>query len=778
VETKISVSKIVHLGKKSDTFCFTEPKRGMGIFNGILTGQCSEIIEYSDANETAVCFTGDTQILTKEGYRRIDECNEKEVLSYFNNDIELKEKQEFVKASLIYNGEKHVFELECYGRKNIKATANHLFAVIEKRNYNNKINNYKWKKLIDLDVNDRIAFPKTKILPNYDNKIFDNIDEDYLTIGWMVGDGWQCKKSKNSNDLIYGVCFGPNEIYARDRVISKLKEWLNNSEFENGGFQIKKTEYYTDKRSGVFSWASCKKQFIKYIQNNFGLMEHTAHFKNIPEKIKKATPNKQASFLSGLFSADGNVYINNKNNRKRFNINLASSSKNLLDDVQNMLKCFGIESIIVFGNVKNRNNKQGKISIDNKDSIINFYKYINFVLCKEKQQTLEYGIKTIKKKEMFTGSVEIKSINYCGFEKVYDLNVPNTHNFIAEGFVVHNCNLSSLALPSYVDTTVDPPIFDYAKLHEVTKVCTYNLNQIIDVNYYPTEKTRRSNMRHRPIGIGIQGLADVFMLMNLPFTSDEAKKMNRLIFETIYHAALEKSCEIASELGPYETFAGSPASKGRLQFDLWNVTPELEGEISRYDWTKLKEDIMEVGLRNSLLLAPMPTASTSQILGNNECFEPITSNIYNRRTIAGEFILANKYLMKDLIKLELWNEKVKNNIIANNGSIQNIDIIPADIKEKYKTVWEIPMRVLIDMAADRGAFICQSQSLNLWLEDPNYSTLTSMHFYAWTKGLKTGIYYLRRRGRHQAQQFTIEPEKKDLTGQLYEEEEVCEMCSA
>ena len=340
------------------------------------------------------------------------------------------------------------------------------------------------------------------------------------------------------------------------------------------------------------------------------------------------------------------------------------------------------------------------------------------------------------------------------------------------------CNLCSLALPSYVDTSIEPPVFDYEKLHEVTKVCTYNLNQIIDVNYYPTEKTRRSNMRHRPIGIGIQGLADVFMLMNLPFTSDEAKKMNRLIFETIYHAAVEQSCEMAADLGPYETFAGSPASKGQLQFDLWGISPTMEGESSRYDWTSLKRDVMEVGLRNSLLLAPMPTASTSQILGNNECFEPITSNIYNRRTIAGEFILANKYLMKDLIKLDLWNEKVKNNIIANNGSIQHIDIIPADIKEKYKTVWEIPMRVLIDMAADRGAFICQSQSLNLWLEDPNYSTLTSMHFYAWSKGLKTGIYYLRRRGRHQAQQFTIEPEKKDLTGQLYEEEEVCEMCSA
>lgn len=342
------------------------------------------------------------------------------------------------------------------------------------------------------------------------------------------------------------------------------------------------------------------------------------------------------------------------------------------------------------------------------------------------------------------------------------------------------CNLASIALPTFIDTTdAANPTIDYDKLHEVVKVVTYNLNQVIDVNYYPTEKTRRSNMRHRPIGIGVQGLADVFMLLNLPFTSDEAKKINHRIFETIYHGAVEQSCQMAMEYGHYETFEGSPASEGKLQFDLWNVTPNLPGEKSRYDWNNLKKYVQMYGLRNSLLLAPMPTASTSQILGNNECIEPITSNIYNRRTIAGEFILANKYLMKDLIQLDLWNEKVKNNIIANNGSVQHIEAIPPEIREKYKTVWEIPMRTLIDMAADRGAFVCQSQSLNLWLEDPNYNMLTSMHFYAWSKGLKTGIYYLRRRGRHQAQQFTIEPEKKNLGGgQIYEEEEVCEMCSA
>ena len=325
------------------------------------------------------------------------------------------------------------------------------------------------------------------------------------------------------------------------------------------------------------------------------------------------------------------------------------------------------------------------------------------------------------------------------------------------------CNLASISLPSFVEGTE----FNYDKLHKTTKVVTNNLNNIIDVNFYPTDKAAASNKKHRPIGIGVQGLADVFMKLNIPFHSDEAKIINKLIFETIYHAALTKSCELAKIQGPYSTFNGSPSSTGILQFDMWNVTPS-----NRYDWNILKSDIIKHGLRNSLLCAPMPTASTSQILGNNECFEPITSNIYNRRTNAGEFIVANKYMMKDLIDLGLWNEDIKNNIIANQGSIQHIDVIPENIRNKYKTVWEIPMKHVLDMAADRGAFICQSQSLNLWLEDPNYNNLTSMHFYGWKLGLKTGIYYLRRRAVHQAQQFTIEPETKKITN-----DDICDMCS-
>jgi ribonucleoside-diphosphate reductase alpha subunit len=335
------------------------------------------------------------------------------------------------------------------------------------------------------------------------------------------------------------------------------------------------------------------------------------------------------------------------------------------------------------------------------------------------------------------------------------------------------CNLASIGLPTFVD--VEKKQFNYKKLHEVTKVVTNNLNKVIDVNFYPTEKTKLSNMRHRPIGIGVQGLADTFVLLDVPFHSDEAKEINKLIFETIYHASLEKSNEIAIETGePYSTFKGSPTSKGILQFDMWRVKPS-----DRYDWIALKQSIISNGLRNSLLVAPMPTASTSQILGYNECFEPFTSNLYSRRTLAGEFVVVNKYLMKELIQLGFWNEQIKNNIIANKGSVQQLTILPEHIRNKYKIVWEMPMKHLIDMAAERGAYICQSQSLNLWLEDPNYNSLTSMHFYSWKKGLKTGIYYLRRKAKHQAQQFTIEPDSKESNEEKNEEkDEICEMCSA
>ena len=311
------------------------------------------------------------------------------------------------------------------------------------------------------------------------------------------------------------------------------------------------------------------------------------------------------------------------------------------------------------------------------------------------------------------------------------------------------CNLASISL----STMVKDKVFDYEKLHRTTKIVTNNLNKLIDVNYYPTNKTKTSNNLHRPIGIGVQGLADVFALMDYAFESKEAAEVNKNIFETIYHASMEKSMELSKIQGHYSTFQGSPLSEGKFQFDLWGVKPS-----ERYDWEKLRQDIMQYGVRNSLCVAPMPTASTSQILSNNECFEPFTSNIYTRRTLAGEFIVINKHLMKELIDLNLWDSKMKDKIIEHKGSIQNISGISQHIKDKYKIVWEIPMKTVINLAKDRGAFICQSQSMNLWIEEPNYKILTSMHMYSWKSGLKTGMYYLRRKAKHSAQQFTIVPE--------------------
>jgi len=310
------------------------------------------------------------------------------------------------------------------------------------------------------------------------------------------------------------------------------------------------------------------------------------------------------------------------------------------------------------------------------------------------------------------------------------------------------CNLASLALPRYIQNG----IFDHNKLYEVTYQAAINLNKIIDNNYYPVEEARYSNLRHRPIGLGVQGLADTFIQLRMPFESDEAKKLNIEIFETIYFAAMTASKDLAIKDGAYETFKGSPLSQGKFQFDLWNVKPES----GRWDWENLRLDVMNHGVRNSLLVAPMPTASTSQILGNNECFEPYTSNIYTRRVLSGEFIVVNKYLLRDLVNRGLWDTEMKDKIITANGSIQDIAEIPADVKELYKTVWEIKMRSIIDMAADRGAYVCQSQSLNLFINAPNASKLTSMHFYAWKKGLKTGMYYLRTQAASQAVKFTVE----------------------
>lgn len=364
----------------------------------------------------------------------------------------------------------------------------------------------------------------------------------------------------------------------------------------------------------------------------------------------------------------------------------------------------------------------------------------------------------------------IKSSNLC--TEIIEYTAPDE---------VAVCNLASLALPKYV---TEHGTFDHDKLFEVTYQATLNLNKIIDENYYPVEEAKNSNLRHRPIGLGVQGLADAFILLGLPFESEEARALNREVFETIYFASMTASKDLAIKEGAYSTFAGSPVSKGVFQFDMWGVTPS-----SRWEWDLLKEEVIKHGVRNSLLLAPMPTASTAQILGNNECFEPYTSNIYTRRVLSGEFIIVNKHLLKDLVKEGLWNMEMRQKIMAANGSVQNIPEIPARLKELYKTAWEISQKAIIDQAADRGAFICQSQSLNIFMEQTNFGKLTSMHFYGWEKGLKTGMYYLRTKAATDAIKFTIdksvveEPTSKSLEEQQaaiacsLENPDSCEMCS-
>ena len=557
-------------------------------------------------------------------------------------------------------------------------------------------------------------------------------------------------------------------------------------ENENNKFKIYDDNVYCnamsyDKKPKIYLYGE-KKNLLKYMKyRNISENDNRISLElpmDIAEKFYVPSNNTlkdKLDWFSGYCDADGTIAKNGKNQQ----LQVSSINKDFLLKVKLMLQTCGI-------NPKVRQNKEtgttlmpdgkgGKRLFETKELyrllitsidlriLVNAGFSPNRLIINTENIIQRSASKFIKIK---------KIVNNNRIDNTFCFTEPKRHMGIFNGILTGQCaeiaevstpeetavcNLASIGLPTFIEKdTSDNAFFNYERLREVSRVITNNLNKVIDVNYYPTDKTRVSNMRHRPIGIGIQGLADVFMLLDIPFYSDEAREVNRRIFETIYYGALEKSAELALYHGPYETYAGSPASQGILQFDMWNTSPS-----DNLDWVGLKEKIAKSGLRNSLLVAPMPTASTSQILGFNECFEPFTSNIYSRRTLAGEFVLTNKYLMRELIELGLWNTELKNNIIANQGSVQHIDNIPEKLKLKYKTVWEIPMRHIIDMAAERGAFVCQSQSLNLWQEDPNYNSLTSMHFYAWSKGLKTGMYYLRRRGKHRAQQFTIEPKKNE-----------------
>jgi ribonucleoside-diphosphate reductase alpha chain len=783
-----------------------------------------------------LCVAPETKILTNSGYY--------EIQSLVNQKVNIWNGDDFSEVTVLKTGEnQELIEIETSDGCILHCTPYHKFYIQTK---------YTSSKTSKSNPNIHITLVEAQNLKENDKlvkcdyPIIDGI-EDFkyaYTHGFFCGDGTynqnQCEKEKQCNNVAlqgYSYCKRHMDFMNDENKFDFPKQTSDTNIKCYGMSYIKKP---------IVSLYGEKKQLLQYLDyRSVGNEDTTGRLNvclqlDINEKFDvpfNASIQNKLEWFSGYCDADGCITKNGTNEA----LQIACINKDFLMKTKLMLQTCGINP-----KVKLMRDKRKQMLPDS-NKILKEYDckaiYRLLISSYDLQKIVEIGFspKRLKINNNMPNRdarkfITIKRVSNNGrIDDTYCFNEPKKHSGIFNGMITSQCaeilefsddkesavcNLASIALPAFVNE--QKKSFDYEHLHSVTKVVTSNLNKIIDINFYPTTKTRRSNLLHRPIGIGVQGLADVFIMMDVAFHSDEAKEINKLIFETMYHAALERSNELAKErhldmimirthlvnnvdlstlepdeyvdvsnlptelkkrtpivkeitdlnldhAGAYSSFEKSPASEGILQFDMWNVTPS-----ERYDWSILKSSIIANGLRNSLLIASMPTASTSQILGYNECFEPITSNIYSRRTLAGEFVVVNKYLMRELIDLGLWNDKIKNNIIANKGSIQQLIDLPEHIRNKYKIVWEMPMKHLIDMSADRGAFVCQSQSLNLWLEDPNYNTLTSMHFYSWKMGLKTGIYYLRRKAKHQAQQFTIEPEKNKAA----EKDEICEMCSA
>jgi ribonucleoside-diphosphate reductase alpha chain len=729
-----------------------------------------------------LCVAPESLVLTNQGHVAI-ETLENQTVKVWNGN-------EFSEVTVRKTGENQEV-IDVYTDDGLKLTCTPYHKFYIQKSY--ILKSVKQVEARTLQPGDKLIKSKYPIIDGSDSMLYP------YTHGFFCGDGTYRNITEHSESPCRFQAF-PNHHFCKRHLFNETESYIEKTEqTEDINSYVGNCKALSYSKLPIIYLYDNKKELVKNLDCR---MEPIHEEKNnriivtLPGDIadKFDVPSGTCSiktkleWFAGYCDADGTISLNGKNQQ----LQVGSINHDFLIKVKLMLQTCGINPKVKLSTARETSylpdGKGGYKDYPTKPlyrllvSSYDLYQLIQLGF--QPKRLIVNDIEPQRNAKQFVKILKVSNENRIS--DTYCFTEPKRHMGIFNGMITGQCteimeysdenetavcNLASIGLPTFIQKPDKKHEFNYEKLHEVTKVVVKNLNRVIDVNYYPTEKTRRSNMRHRPVGLGVQGLADVFMILGYPFSSEDAITMNRQIFETIYHAALESSCEMAEKEGAYETFAGSPVSQGILQFDLWNVVPS-----DRYDWASLKLRIRKTGLRNSLLVAPMPTASTSQILGFNECIEPITSNIYSRRTNAGEFIIANKYLMLDLIKHNLWNDKIKNNIIANNGSIQHLDTIPQEIRDKYKTVWEIPMRNLIDMAADRGAYICQSQSLNLWLEDPNYSTLTSMHFYAWSKGLKTGIYYLRRRARHQAQQFTIEPEKAQLHGE--EEEDICEMCSS
>jgi ribonucleoside-diphosphate reductase alpha chain len=723
-----------------------------------------------------LCVAPETLILTDKGHI--------EIHSLEGQNVNVWNGEEFSKVDIVKTGvDQELIDVYTDDGSKLTCTPYHKFYIQE--SYSEK--SIKMVEAKNLTPNDKLIKCEYPLIDGIDTFLHP------YTHGFFCGDGTYANITENEESPCkFSTLKG--HYFCKRHIDYETENYLLNNNIDLEDITECQAKSYC-KKPMIYLYGE-KKELLKFMsyrtcsENCNRLVLHLPL--DIEEKFNIPSFNcsikDKLEWFAGYCDADGTISRNGDNEQ----LQVASINYNFLQNIKLLLQTCGINPKIKLSQNRDKSylpdGKGGHKYYDVKPIyrllITSFDLYDLFNLGFSPKRLKFTGKEPTRNAKQFIKILKVENNNRI--DDTYCFTEPKKHMGIFNGIITGQCteileysddketavcNLASIALPSFVN--LETKQFDYEKLHKVTKVVTNNLNRVIDINFYPTEKTRNSNFKHRPIGIGVQGLADTFVLLDIPFHSDDAKEVNKLIFETIYHASLEKSNEIAKELGEsYSSFQGSPASKGILQFDMWSKEPTS----GRYDWSALKQSIITHGLRNSLLVAPMPTASTSQILGFNECFEPFTSNLYSRRTIAGEFVVVNKYLMKELIELGFWNEQIKNNIISNKGSVQQLTFLPEHIRNKYKIVWEIPMKHVIDMAADRGAFICQSQSLNLWVEDPTYNTLTSMHFYSWKQGLKTGIYYLRRKAKHQAQQFTIEPEQKEKNDTA--KDEICEMCSA
>lgn len=708
-----------------------------------------------------LCVAPETYILTDKGHYHISEL--------VGQDVNIWNGDKWSKTIVIKTGEnKKLVTVNLSNGSQLTCTSYHKFIV--RKDYSDKTNLKDATRIEASNLKEGMKLTKFNLnLVQGDNTNDNKNDIIYpYTHGFFCGDRTICNPK-------YGESQKRITLYGNKKVlINKIKmrtssyEEIINEEITNGCINVMIPDEISDKY---------------YVPINSSLI-------------------CRLEWLAGLLDSDSCVARNGSNKALQI-IQITSIHFEFLDKIRLMLQTLGVQSKVTLS----QNERKPFISDGNgaaesaskslwtlliSSSAVYKLKFLGLT-CHHLQIT---GEEPHKNAEQFVTVVSV--IDNGRIDDTYCFNEPENHTGVFNGILTGNCteiieysdkdetavcNLASIALPTFANAKLRS--FNFDKLREVVKIVVRNLNRVIDINFYPIPETERSNKRHRPIGVGIQGLADVFAMMRTPWESDKAHDFNQRLFEHIYYAAVESSCELAKEQGTYETYKGSPISEGKFQFDLWSVTP-LTATDDTLDWVALKSKVAEHGVRNSLLLAPMPTASTSQILGFNECFEPFTSNIYTRRTLSGEYIIVNKYLIRDLLRLDLWNDDMKQHIIVRNGSIQGIKEIPSTIQTLYKTSWELKQKTLIDMAAERGAFICQSQSLNLFVSDPTYAKLTSMHFYSWRKGLKTGIYYLRTRAPVMAQKFTVDPElekeanksEADRKKKLHEAEEGCVMCSS